>query len=233
MSLTQRPGSILWRTSHELFDCATSLSEPNLLVCDSASHHLDSSLKWDAPEEILRIGNIATDKLGFILKKDSFAQPWATAKLNLKNFKSLKFEIRSAIDVAGAYIALESAAVVTHFSRWRYHPNEINGYWVDECISTIPPPPFAARTYELIHILLSGRATNLERHYILGISELICVAEKLQYSLSGYNILGSGTTFGKACHLMPVIYIMTSNSIWNPTTIKELQFKFHDLPRHC
>lgn len=168
MSLTESPENMLWRTSHEIFDCITSLSEPNVLLLDIASHRLDGSLKWEAPEEILRIDNIAREKLGLRLKKDSFAQPWATPKRAPKNTISLKFEFHSDIDVTGAYLALENAAMAALSLDGSTIPTETNGYWVDECISTMPLPPFAAGTHEIILTLPFGPATNLERIYILG-----------------------------------------------------------------
>lgn len=157
-----------WTISHELVDCAASLSEPNVLLLDIASHKLNNDVEWEAPEEILRIDNIARENLGLRQKKDAFAQPWTTSKSAPTNTISLRFCFTSTIDVHGAHLALENAATTTISLDGAPIVVESSGYWVDECISTIPLPPILAGSHELILSLPFGPATNLERVYILG-----------------------------------------------------------------
>jgi hypothetical protein len=68
MRLLQSLESLTWKVSHELIDCIPSLSEPNVLPLDIASHRLNNAQTWAILEEILRIDNIAREKLGFRLK---------------------------------------------------------------------------------------------------------------------------------------------------------------------
>lgn len=157
-----------WTVSHELVDCTASLSEPNVLLLDIASHKLNDDAEWEAAEEILRIDNIARENLGLRQKKDAFAQPWTTPKSTPTNTISLRFCFTSTIDVHGAHLALENAAITTISLDGTPIVAESSGYWVDECISKIPLPPIPAGPHELILSLLFGPATNLERVYILG-----------------------------------------------------------------
>lgn len=157
-----------WTVSHELVDSAASLSEPNVLLLDIASHKLNNDVDWEAPEEILRIDNIARENLGLRQKKDAFAQPWTTPKSAPTNTISLRFNFTSTVNVRGAHLALENAAIATISLDGAPVVASSSGYWVDESISTIPLPPIPAGSHELILSLPFGPATNLERVYILG-----------------------------------------------------------------
>lgn len=157
-----------WEVSHELVNCKASLSEPNVLLLDIASHKLDHETEWETPEEILRIDNVAREKLGFRLKKDAFAQPWTTAKTKPKHRISLRFAFQSAVDVIGSELALENASFTDIFLDGEAVVSEPTGHWVDECITTHPLPAFKAGAHELILELPFTASTNLERVYILG-----------------------------------------------------------------
>lgn len=157
-----------WNVSHELVDCVASLSEPNVLLLDIASHKINDDADWEAPEEVLRIDNIAREKLGLRLKKDAFAQPWTTPKTTPKDKLSLRFIVQSEIDVENAQLALENASITEIFIDGKAVHAKSTGYWVDESISTVLLPPFAAGQHELILRLPFGASTNIERVYILG-----------------------------------------------------------------
>jgi hypothetical protein len=159
-----------WKVSHELIDCVASLSEPNVLLLDIASHRINDDTEWEAPEEILRTDNIAREKLGFRLKKDAFAQPWTTAKSTPTNKISLRYTFHSTTSITGAYLALENAPATTIVLDGTSIPFQPDGFghWVDESISTIPLPSFSAGPHELILTLPFGPSSNLERVYLLG-----------------------------------------------------------------
>jgi hypothetical protein len=157
-----------WRVSHELVDCTTSLSEPNVLLLDIASHCINDEVEWEAPEEILRIDNIAREKLGLRLKKDAFTQPWMTNKSTPTNTLSLQFSLQSSIDIKGARLALENAHTTNITFNGKTISSRPDGYWADESISTIPLPSFSAGAHELVLTVPFGPSTNLERVYLLG-----------------------------------------------------------------
>lgn len=165
LPLLERPK---WHVSYELTDCNASLSEPNVLLLDIASHKVNDEKEWQSPEEVLRIDNIAREKLGLRLKKDAFAQPWTTAKTTPKDKIALRFIFKSEVDVAMSQIALENASITDITFDGKAVISDTTGWWVDESISTKQLPAFSAGEHELILTLPLDASTNIERVYILG-----------------------------------------------------------------
>lgn len=145
-----------------------TLSEPNVLLLDMAMYRLGNE-EWCPAEEVLRIDNILRQRLSFPLKQQAFAQPWVDREHQSPMHRvSLKFAIHSAIDVRAPLLALEDAMQVEIFVDGHAVPKQVNGWFVDEAIQTIPLPDLEAGTHELVLMKPYGRHTNLEWCYLLG-----------------------------------------------------------------
>ena len=56
--------------------CPITLQEPNVLVLDMPKYSFDGQ-PWQEPEEILRLDNKLRKMLGYPLRTEAWAQPWA------------------------------------------------------------------------------------------------------------------------------------------------------------
>lgn len=147
---------------------AISLSEPNVLLLDMAMYRLDND-EWQPREEVLRIDNLLRKRLGYPLKLEAFAQPWTNPAAQHPEHKvSLKFAVTSTVHVHAPWLALENAAQTEIFLDGQPVANQIDGWFVDEAIQTVPLPDMESGTHEIMIQLPYGRLTNLEWCYLLG-----------------------------------------------------------------
>ncbi len=146
------------------------LDEPNALLLDRAEFRIDSESltsdsAWEREEEILRIHAISAARLGI---RNSDAQPWVEPPEELTHRVDLKFVFNSEIEVEGAYLALENAALCEVVLNGEPASKELSGYFVDESIEKVALPKL--RKGENILLVRSpiGIRTKLEWCYLLG-----------------------------------------------------------------
>jgi len=145
-----------------------SLSEPNVLLLDQAAYRLNDE-EWQPIEEVLRLDTILRQRLNWPLRMEALAQPWVDPTPTLPAHRlSLKFTVHTAIDVAEPSLALESVHTATITVDGSQVPAHITGWFVDEAIQTVPLPPLAAGTHDIILTMPYGHQTNVEWCYLLG-----------------------------------------------------------------
>lgn len=143
------------------------LSEPNALLLDIAEYTFDGG-EYQPRDEILRIDNKFREKLGLPGRFCSMAQPWVVPPEKPEHTISLRFTIKSEIDVDGAMLALEDAEDAKIVLNGTAVPVEIDGWYVDESIKTVKLPKINAGENLLELTCPFGRSTNLEWCYLLG-----------------------------------------------------------------
>lgn len=150
-----------------------ALSEPNALLLDQAEWRLNGG-PWRPKEELLRVGAAARKTLGLGASFDGgMVQPWVAAKEGRDDKKvqgtlELRFSIDSETAVAGARLAAELAVGETIAFDGEPIATQPDGWWVDEAITTVPLPAFAAGKHELLLRIPLTRAFSLEWCYLLG-----------------------------------------------------------------
>lgn len=144
-----------------------SLSEPNVLLLDQCEYALDGE-PYAPSEEILRADNICRERLGWPTRKEAVAQPWVLEPEAPTHTLTLRFAVESEIAVNGAKLALEDAALAKVICNGEEVPANVDGWYADRCIGTIPLPALNAGVNELIVTLPFGRRTNPEWCYIVG-----------------------------------------------------------------
>ena len=141
--------------------------EKNVLLLDMAKYRLDDG-EWNAREEILRLDNECRKKLGFQLRGQVFAQPWAVEKEKISHYAELMFEIDSRIYAEDIELALEDA----ENARIKWNGEEVSnsaaGFYVDEDIKRVKLPALQKGINTLWLKLPLGRRTNIEWCYLLG-----------------------------------------------------------------
>lgn len=144
-----------------------ALSEPNVLMLDTAEYSLDRS-DYQESEEILRIDNILREQLGYPSRTGDVAQPWTMAPEKPEHVLSLRFNIQSEIEVLKPVLAVEDAKnlkIVLNGTNVEAFPV---GYYVDKSIDTIQLPKINKGTNVLELHIPFGRQTNTEWCYLLG-----------------------------------------------------------------
>ena len=145
-----------------------TLSEPNVLLLDQARYRLDDE-SWQPREEVLRIDNLLRERLGYPLKMEAFAQPWTDGERQPPDHRvRLAFPIQAHVTVCAPRLALEDAHQVRIFLNGQEVAVEVDGWFVDEAIHTVPLPDLAVGTHELVLERPYDRQTNLEWCYLLG-----------------------------------------------------------------
>ncbi|MFV0503396.1 MAG: hypothetical protein ACK5LT_05450 [Lachnospirales bacterium] len=145
-----------------------TLTEPNVLLLDMAEFSFDNS-KWQENEEILRIDNIFREKLNYPLRMEALEQPWVTReKLDYDHTLSLRFTIESEINVKNPSIALENPELIEIIVNGSKINNEVNGWFVDQCIKTIPLPELPKGKSVIVLNIKYNKKTNIEWCYLLG-----------------------------------------------------------------
>jgi hypothetical protein len=141
--------------------------EPNVLLLDRAAGSLDGGPET-APEEILRLDNAWRERLGWGRITARIAQPWCDGAAPRDHRVRLRWTLRLEVPVRGARLALERLAEATVSLDGQPLALAVDGWWVDEAITTAALPDLAAGTHELVAELPYGRGTVLEWAYLLG-----------------------------------------------------------------
>ena len=96
------------------------------------------------------------------------AQPWVVPEEPIVHKMRLQFTVRSEIAVTAPRLALEDAERVRSASTARTVPSAVDGWFVDECIKTVPLPDLPAGESAIELAIPFGRRTNVEWCYLLG-----------------------------------------------------------------
>ena len=144
------------------------LSEPNVVLLDQAEWKLDGG-EWQPKEEVLRIDNLAREKVGYPKRNRNIAQPWCVPEEVPEHRLTLKFRVFSEIALSDVLLAVED---VKHIDiSWNGVPVEkhVTGFYVDHAIETLSlPGGLKAGENELIITLPLGHRTETEWCYLLG-----------------------------------------------------------------
>ena len=144
-----------------------ALSEPNVLLLDTARFAFDDG-PWQEEEELLRADNAFRASLGWPSRKDHVAQPWVVPEEPIVHKMRLQFTVRSEISVLAPRLALEDAERVEIRVNGAPVPSAVDGWFVDECIKTVPLPDLPAGESTIELAIPFGRRTNVEWCYLLG-----------------------------------------------------------------
>ncbi|MCD8003595.1 MAG: hypothetical protein LUG88_06780 [Clostridia bacterium] len=145
-----------------------SLSEPNVLLLDTAEFSCDGGEWSRGVEEIIRADNICRERLGMGRKITRPAQPWTVKKETPTHKISFRFTFESEIEYSGALLAIECAkdAEIT-FNGERVSSAPV-GFFTDHSIETVRLPDIKVGCNVLETTLPLGERTSSEWCYILG-----------------------------------------------------------------
>ncbi len=143
------------------------LDEPNVLVLDIAEYKLNDG-EWQGADELLRADNRCREWLGWPQRRDAFAQPWVVPDEPVAHTFYARFTVRSKVKVSGAKLALEDAECVKVFVNGEHVPSQVDGFFTDESIKTVPLPRLPAGKSVIELAIPFGRRTNVEWCYLLG-----------------------------------------------------------------
>lgn len=144
-----------------------TLEEPNAMLLDLAEYAPDDE-PFRPEEELLRLDNICRKELGIPLRQKHVVQPYLLQKEAVSHKIRLRFTISSEIELEGAHLALEDAALCAVSLNGQAVPGIADGWYVDRCIETLPLPPLhRGDNILLVEVPLSKRS-NLEWMYLLG-----------------------------------------------------------------
>ncbi len=146
-----------------------SLQEPNVLLLDMAEYSLDGE-PYRHIEEVLRLDNIIRTELGYPLRGEAWAQPWAV----MDRYKEYEHELRlrylfgSEIEAEEVVLALEDA----DDCRIKFNGNAVTsaaeGIYVDMDIKKVRLGKLQKGRNELIVTIPYNAARNVEAMYLLG-----------------------------------------------------------------
>lgn len=143
-------------------------SEPNVLLLDMAEYSLNGE-PMRPREELLRIDNAIRERLGYPRRMDQVAQPYTiTERPEAHDELTLRFHIESRLVLTGVKLGIERKDVRRITLNGAPVALEPDGYFTDECISTIPLPEIRSGSNELIVTLGFNEKTNVEWCYLLG-----------------------------------------------------------------
>ena len=142
-------------------------AEENVLVLDTASWRTDED-PWEEPEEMLRIGVAAKEKLGISTAAASGAQPWILPKEKAVHTLSMRITFRTEIPLPSARLALEDADIASVLFNGEPLCMEQEGFFTDESIRCFPtgPVPAGTSTVEITKPLTASTCT--ENLFLLG-----------------------------------------------------------------
>ena len=162
-------GGRVWKSAASLAGpVPCTLSEPNVLLLDQAAWRLGDE-PWQPVEEILRLDQAVSKKLGLPPRGGHMAQPWTMQKDTKELGRlQLKFAIRSDVRVESPQLAVELPERMTIALDGRPVAAKPSGWWVDECIRTIPLPALAPGEHELVLTIRLQNKNNIEWAYLLG-----------------------------------------------------------------
>lgn len=148
---------------------AYTLSEPNVLLLDTAQYRLDDEA-WQPEEEILRLDHLCRRKLDW----HGGLQPWLIPDEAPEHTLSLRFRVHSDIERDDIHLALENLQKTE--IRWNGNavPGKASGWYVDRDIRTVLLPPLKKGENILELTMPFERKVNTEWCYLLG-SFGVCV----------------------------------------------------------
>lgn len=145
-----------------------TLSEPNVLLLDTARYAADDQPYSDREDEILRAENIVRNSVGLGNRISRPVQPYMIEKTPPTHKIRLLYTVHSEIDVSGALLATETPELAEiSFNGKSVDKTEI-GYFTDKSIKTIRLPDIKRGENTLEITLPLGDRTATEWCYILG-----------------------------------------------------------------
>lgn len=145
-----------------------ALSEPNVLLLDTAQYAFDDEENWRDEEELLRADDAFREELGYPLRKKEVAQPWVVPDEPITHHLRLKFTVHSEMEVKAPQLALEKAESVEIAVNGCPVDNASVGWFVDESIKKVQLPDLPAGDSVIELTLPFGRRSNVEWCYLLG-----------------------------------------------------------------
>ena len=144
-----------------------TLEEPNVLLLDLFEYALNGE-PYRPLEEILLLDNALRARLNLPLRMDAVAQPWVESDDSLPHTVSLRCQIDSEIKIEGAKLALERAELASIRLDGAEVTADVDGWYVDKCIKTMPLPTLTAGKHTLEITYRYGRKVDLESLYLIG-----------------------------------------------------------------
>ena len=145
-----------------------ALSEPTVLLLDSAQYAFDDEENWRDEEELLRADDAFREELGYPLRKKEVAQPWVVPDEPITHHLRLKFTVHSEMEIKSPQQALENAESVEIAVNGCPVDNASVGWFVDESIKKVQLPDLPAGDSVIELTLPFGRRSNVEWCYLLG-----------------------------------------------------------------
>lgn len=145
-----------------------ALSEPNVLLLDTAQYAFDDEENWRDEEELLRADDAFREELGYPLRKKEVAQPWVVPDEPITHHLRLKFTVHSEMEIKAPQLALEKAESVEIAVNGCPVDNASVGWFVDESIKKVQLPDLPAGDSAIELTLPFGRRSNVEWCYLLG-----------------------------------------------------------------
>ena len=145
-----------------------ALSEPNVLLLDTAQYAFDDEENWRDEEELLRVDDAFREELGYPLRKKEVAQPWVVPDEPITHHLRLKFTVHSEMEIKAPQLALEKAESVEIAVNGCPVDNASVGWFVDESIKKVQLPDLPAGDSLIELTLPFGRRSNVEWCYLLG-----------------------------------------------------------------
>lgn len=145
-----------------------ALSEPNVLLLDTAQYAFDDEENWRDEEELLRADDAFREELGYPLRKKEVAQPWVVPDEPITHHLRLKFTVHSEMEIKAPQLALEKAESVEIAVNGCAVDNASVGWFVDESIKKVQLPDLPAGDSVIDLTLPFGRRSNVEWCYLLG-----------------------------------------------------------------
>ena len=145
-----------------------ALSEPNVLLLDTAQYAFDDEENWRDEEELLRADDAFREELGYPLRKKEVAQPWVVPDEPITHHLRLKFTVHSEMEIKAPQLALEKAESVEIAVNGCPVDNASVGWFVDESIKKVQLPDLPAGDNVIELTLPFGRRSNVEWCYLLG-----------------------------------------------------------------
>ena len=145
-----------------------ALSEPNVLLLDTAQYAFDDEENWRDEEELLRADDAFREELGYPLREKEVAQPWVVPDEPITHHLRLKFTVHSEMEIKAPQLALEKAGSVEIAVNGCPVDNASVGWFVDESIKKVQLPDLPAGNSVIELTLPFGRRSNVEWCYLLG-----------------------------------------------------------------
>ncbi len=144
-----------------------TLSEPNVLLLDMAEYSVDGG-EWQPKEEILRLDAAVCSQLGLPQRGGHVAQPWVAGKVADEHKLSLRFTVKSDVEIKGAKFATERLTESELKVNGRTVEPVADGWYVDKSIETVAIPTLHKGDNVIELTLPFGVAFNTEWCYLLG-----------------------------------------------------------------